>query len=625
MHWDPTLLRGLKTGIDWAAPAALDKVDPYLVWFDLSDFAGAQPEQGQGLKFLVEWSDGSEPGTNCMTPTLAPDQVAALLDLTAAGVISRFELATPVAVGAGPNAGREVDAPPSAAEPPRAPSAQPAIVAFIDYGCAFAHRKFRLHPDRPGEVATRVLALWDQEGQRRARPLPPGQPALAWQCPADFGYGLETLRDGPADGGALRLNDYIAQFRRADGSVDEERCYALSGHHAATRPSTHGTHLMDIATGWPDPLADPLGPPSPGPHAADIVFVQLPRWVRGRQVGGLLRAHVLDALHYVLSLARPDSRVLVNLSYGAYAGPHDGSSMLEEAIDRLIERHPGGLQVVVAAGNAFDRSLHARAAIEPGRQACFDWHNLPDDPSDSFVEIWLPADAAQIEVRVLPPHCNGPSPWLAAGAAAALHRSDGGLVASLVHARHSCQGRTRRMVLLAVAPTQAGMGRPRAPYGHWKIEVHNRGSTAIEVDAWCERDDLGYGAEPWPRQGHFTGNGTSAVEGTRTLSSLAHGRRTVVVGATVGRGPVAAYSSTGPAVGGLGRVPDVLAPAEESAVLPGLAAAATVGTGSVRLNGTSVAAAGVTRYLLDGGRLLPGPVRGRPGDHPDDGRVPRLP
>ncbi|HRH88941.1 MAG TPA: hypothetical protein PLO41_19000, partial [Rubrivivax sp.] len=434
MKWGQDL-PGVTTGIDWAGHGALQRVDPYLVWFDLSGFAGAQPEVGQGLKFLVEWPDGGE---RCMTPTLAPDQVAGLLDLTAAGVICRFELATPVALGAGLAAAASLAAgtPPAAVHGARAPSTQPAIVAFIDYGCAFAHRKFRRYPDQPGNTATRVLALWDQEGQRRARPPQPGQPRLAWHCPADFGYGLETLREGPA-GDALRLDDYIAHFRRADGSVDEERCYALSGHHAATRPSTHGTHLMDIATGYPDPS----GRPAPRPHAADIVFVQLPRWVRGRQVGGLLRAHVLDALHYVLSLARPDSRVLVNLSYGTYAGPHDGSSILEQAIDRLVERHAGRLQVVVAAGNAYDKALHARAVVEPGRHACFDWHNLPDDPSDSFVEIWLPADATATDVRVVPPHRGDPGPWVEAGAAAALRRGDGGLVAALVHAGHSGQGR----------------------------------------------------------------------------------------------------------------------------------------------------------------------------------------
>ena len=633
MHWDQAQLRGPKTGIDWAAPGSLHQVDPYLVWFDLSAFAGAQIESGNGLKFLIERDGGEQAGVVYETPTLPLDQVAALLAQTRSGEVRRFELATLVALeAAGPNAAPAPDAPIGGAQPARPRSTQPMIVAFIDYGCAFAHRKFRMHPDRPGDVATRVLALWDQEGQPHAHAAAPGQPTLAWRRPADFGYGLETLRDGPSAGGALCVNEYIARFRQADGSIDEERCYAQSGYHAATRPSTHGTHLMDIATGCPDPQADPQAPPALVPHAADIVFVQLPRWVRGRQVGGLLRAHVLDALHYVLSLAGEHTRVIVNLSYGTYAGPHDGSSILEQAIDRLIERHAGRLQVVVAAGNAYDKSLHAQATIEPRQWASFAWHNLPDDPSDSFVELWLPADATQIEVRVVPPHFDGACPCLPAGSAACLRRDDGSPIAALVHAGHDTRTPRRRMVLLAVAPTQAGTARRPAPYGTWKIELHNQGKDKIEVNAWCERDDLGYGGEPWPRQGYFSRTATSEVLPTDTLSSLAHGRGTIVVGATVGGGPVTSYSSTGPAAKakaepvGSDRVPNVLAPAEESAALPGLAAAAVIGRGTVRLNGTSVAAACVTRYLLDGGELQRGPPRGLPaGPHPDDGRVPRLP
>ena len=110
------------------------------------------------------------------------------------------------------------------------------------------------------------------------------------------------------------------------------------------------------------------------------------------------------------------------------------------------------------------------------------------------------------------------------------------------------------------------------------------------------------------------------------VAGLAHGKKTIVVGASVGHGSVAPYSSTGPRQG-KGRLPNVLAPAEESAALPGLAAAATLGSGTVRLNGTSVAAAVVTRFLLDGGQL-PQRTRSPPAGaqaHPDEGRVPRLP
>ena len=397
--------------------------------------------------------------------------------------------------------------------------------------------------------------------------------------------GLETLRDAAPGDPSLRplvglhLNDYIAQFRRADGSIDEERCYAQSGYHAATRPSTHGTHMMDVATGYPSPLVQLPGENAKKdkPHAADIVFVQLPRWIRGRQVGGMLRTHVLDAMRYILSLAARETRVVVNLSYGTYCGPHDGSSMLEKAIDQLIknrEREMGGkLDVVVAAGNAYDQALHASATIQPDTSATFSWHNLPDDPSDSFVELWLPAPPTSLAVRVLPPGMPAADAiWLRPGQAAALWR-DGHLVASLVYAKMTCQGRRRRMALLAVAPTVAGTARRSAPYGAWQIEVRNPTAAQADVQVWCERDDLGYGGEPWPRQGYFSNHTSTTVKAGNTLSSLAHGQVTTVAGAFVLNGPVADYSSTGPTLAPAAerQRPNVLAPAEESTAAAGAA------------------------------------------------------
>jgi hypothetical protein len=524
------------------------------------------------------------------------------------------------------------------------------LLAFVDHGCAFAHRQFQCA--RHGRPGTRVLALWDQADDAAAAALRGGRLPLAWQRPAGFGYGRETLRDGGPVGDALRLDEYIDQYRRAAGRIDEERCYAECGNGAALRPATHGTHMMDIATGHPSPLA--RLPHEPGaaaaPHEADIVFVQLPRAGRGRQLGGMLRAQVFDAMRYVLGLAGAQTRVVVNLSYGTYGGPHDGSSILEEAIDRLVAERakPGRLDVVVAAGNAYDKKLHARARIEAGQTACFVWHNLPDDPTDSFVELWLPTDAAEVEVRVIPPGARAASGWLRPGQVTALRGDGDEVFATLVHARRTCQGRARRMVLLAVAPTRSDSGRRAAPYGTWQIELHS--DQTVTVRAWCERDDPGFGSEAWPRQGEFSqprlapgdARVLAEIRSDDTLSSLANGQRSTIVGAVVCGGTVAAYSSTGPLDDGTPdapgrgqlprRRPTVLAPAEENAALPGLAAAATLGSETVRLNGTSVAAAYVTRLLLEGRynsarRIGPEPPANpvRPSTHPDEAGVPRLP
>ena len=66
------------------------------------------------------------------------------------------------------------------------------------------------------------------------------------------------------------------------------------------------------------------------------------------------------------ALGRAALPVVVNMSFGHIAGPHDGSSMLERAIHELIaaRRRVGGrLEVVVAAGNSLLLRPRCHASI----------------------------------------------------------------------------------------------------------------------------------------------------------------------------------------------------------------------------------------------------------------------
>ena len=129
-------------------------------------------------------------------------------------------------------------------------------------------------------------------------------------------YGAEWWRRVPPElprpDGELGIDDYMQQFVRR-GAIDEEACYAASGYLSAQAPVTHGTHVMDAATGRPDPQCTP-GAPDTAPDEADIVFVQLPRFVDGRQVSDLLRTFVLDAVHYIFRNAEAKTPVTINLS-----------------------------------------------------------------------------------------------------------------------------------------------------------------------------------------------------------------------------------------------------------------------------------------------------------------------
>ena len=66
-----------------------------------------------------------------------------------------------------------------------------------------------------------------------------------------------------------------------------------------------------------------------------------------------------------MSFAKPGvtESVIVNLSYGPTTGPHDGTALLEEALNALITQFDGTqgkpkLEIVLAAGNAYFSEGH---------------------------------------------------------------------------------------------------------------------------------------------------------------------------------------------------------------------------------------------------------------------------
>jgi hypothetical protein len=514
------------------------------------------------------------------------------------------------------------------------------VVGIIDYGCAFAHRQFRAwSPSGPVEPwSTRIAALWDQGAnplalKNRARQT--SHPfRLHWRTQRNFGYGAEVVRDDivkQRDFSALGLDSFIRQFER-DGVVDEAACYAHSGYAPLqTASATHGTFVMDLAAGWPDPLLGLGGSPGDVPEH-DIVFVQLPRFFNGVQVSGLLRTYVLDAVRYIFMSAGQEADVTINLSYGAHAGPHDGSSLLEQALDEAIAQRrqlpsEPATHIVIASGNGHEERSHARQVIAGRAVTSLGLDSIPDNPTDQFVEVWLDAeDVTSLEgckVRLVPPGAKPRDiPLVGIGAEWSLGDSPGEQ-AMVIAARRASQSPSGRMVLLAFAPTTVVRGRRPSPYGRWTLEVHNSGRAPVRLNAWCERDEPVFGSASGPRQIRFSvedacvaGMPSSQGRTPQSLNSMGHGRNTIIVGGLVGgsrrlpgyvgRGPgrgettsryPAAPASPGkpPDCGKPG--PEWLALAEESDALAGLAAAGVYGYERVRLNGTSAAAARATRHI----------------------------
>ncbi|NML46301.1 hypothetical protein HHL11_21305 [Ramlibacter sp. G-1-2-2] len=478
--------------------------------------------------------------------------------------------------------------------PVRAP-----CIAIIDDGCPFAHGNLRYWDNVHGQWKSRVRFLWDQSGEASG---------TAWRVPQPMGYGVELAQDD--------VDGYLTPRTSSNGELDEDGCYADAGYGAVQARWTHGSVVTDLAAGAPNPVATPgTAAAADLASAAPIIFVQLPRSAVDDPTGGGLHRYVIDALRYIDArtsdaTVNPETKcpVVINLSYGTFAGPHDGTSPVEVAIDDFLEQRPD-CAVMVAAGNAYDAEIHAQVRIRSEGSKALRWSVAPDDKTHSFMEVWLPptdefGQPTALAVRLIPPAGLGPvSPLVTIGTSwfgFPAPGTAGPAICGIVYPTSTPQGKYGTMALLCVAGTQ-GSGN-LAPAGIWTVEICNQGSGTVEIDAWIERDDPSFQGRG--KQSRFDDPDLDYVTPKNTLGSYSHAVHAVVVGGYLDaqslNRPPAEYSSSGPGRLGHGRSgPDVATVSEESLTEHGLRAAGTRTGDTVRLKGTSVANPVAARRLFN--------------------------
>jgi len=489
--------------------------------------------------------------------------------------------------------------------PGKALSATPrtVVMAVIDDGIAFAHERFRKIV--AGNPETRVEYWWLQDG-------PYAGPT------STVPNGCELLKSD--------IDKLIADCTTA-GAIDEDLLYRKAnlldfrqyGHKSAAWHASHGTAVMDLACGY---ASDP-----PVDHRP-IIAVQLPVRVTADTSGASLYPWVVAAIAYILDRAAvlsggpsaPQLPVVVNLSYGRFEGPHDGTSDLELALEQFIQQSAARgvhLRVVLPAGNSYLLRTHAQVEFhERDQSKLLRWRVLPDGPTPSFSEIWLPSrhpasPANRIELTITSPtgqsqtisETSGPVTWNAAGA------TYGQAVYSIALPSN------RGMFRISLAPT-AYTDNPNAqlaPAGLWQIELKNVGTAMIDetVNAWIQRDDTLYGFPLRGRQSFFDDphyrrfdhagrdneidNAASPVKRASTINSMATGGSPIVAGGYRLREMTAATYSSAGARHAPPRHPDALAVSDDSCVLGGVLAAGTYSGSIVAMDGTSVAAPQVAR------------------------------
>jgi hypothetical protein len=484
----------------------------------------------------------------------------------------------------------------------RPPVAKPELLtgamAVIDFGCPFLNRRFAYEDGQ-----TRVARLWDQGGGE----LKPGDtraPCWPWTRPWIMGYGREI--------GAALLEAMSVRVLSEKPPIDEAEAYRgidyLIDYDDPRRRvwfTTHGAHVLDVAAGADDPLGGPSGAAGDAP----IVFVQLPSMTAADSSGSSLGAHLLDGVRYVLHQCTEDAPIVINISYGSYAGPHNGSSLVESAFQELLELRPNDFAIVLAAGNARQRRSHVKRTVQVDRSAVLRCRIGAGDTTDTFIEAWYerPPAGWTLSARVRGPARVWSEPLGQDTEAVRQDPTPDDVVAMLRNDAAPPTATDLGLVLLALAPTAppADVPSPVAEPGLWEVELSlmRDGSAArpasapkVEVNAWIERDDPGQNAGASPHE--FVDQDFKDDE--NTLSSLATGPHTLAVGGFRRDDSRACeYSSVGARGVGKARQPAILAVCEEDEISEGILASA-VRSGEVwRMNGTSVAAPALARRVFE--------------------------
>ena len=642
------------TGRDWTARADDSaRVDPYLVWADATAFEDLGGPPTGWVRVIIELaehaSDGSELTAQLFaqkletahdefngwihvpslyrfpTPNLKRTRFLTAfvtrrffdeIDKSLKGVVKRFEIGLPVVPddarssasgdgGALTRGGTPEFGPVTQAQDTQGTDNKSCEVfmGVIDDGLAFAHERFRTSDDPP---STRIEYFWNQDDRHHVTP--------------GLCYGQE-----------LHKADIDGLMRQCvhGGLVDEDAVYELAGYVDVRKRWAHGTEVMDLACG--EPLhgyrrgrASEEGRPAEPVRHPRIICVQFKTPGRTiRDTSGLWFAvYALDALRYVLRRAHDAANgrsysVVINLSYGYIAGPHDGSSIIERAIDELIKASHDQLSVVVPAGNSNLARCHAQFLLASEGSRRIHWRVLPDCATPSFLEIWLPpdADATKLTVQIRTPWDDESPPVSVNDVYTWQPGRD--VLCAVVYLDRVATG-DRHMILIALAPTIThDPQRDPAPAAAWEIWLSNDSDAPLEVHAWVQRNETAYGYPLRGRQSRFEDprydrfdpcgremdyddeHGTSWVRRDGTLSSVATGDSTVVIGAyRLSDGKAASYSATGPTVDGKRRGgPDATAIGDDSVACLGVLGASTRSGAALALSGTSAAAPQIARLL----------------------------
>jgi Subtilase family len=493
------------------------------------------------------------------------------------------------------------------------------VLGIIDHGIAFANRDFA-NLSAAGWT-TRIESFWHQQ-YGYPRYVKPG--AITLHPPTEFGYGWEI--DSSYINGVMNFDVDDADIY---SSWNDQTQAGWLPYEAARRQRSHGTHVLSLLAGKRtsslhagklQTIADPAS-------KMPIIAVQLPALPYKDTSGQTLTVHLLNAVEFIVQRAG-NRKVVINISDGAYAGPHDGTSLLETALDKIVSSSHGQVHIVTAAGNQFNERIHWQDQIEKLKSAELYWQVLPDDKTDSHLEIWFDQSVTEDLLRQISVEIESPSGYVKSmpiqcGQFAWLNINDKILPSA---AAFFCSQPTnslgKAVFHLALAPTRAenDSQQGNVPHGIWKIRLHSTNDQSISFHAYIERDNPAMGDKGPRRQSYFVhpsyprdgANGcqsariesdlgnVSPIKRLGTLNNIATAAQVKAVGGYIGKSRyVASYSAAGPGRGGSNPNVDFIAPSEESNSSHGIIGCGVRSGTYFKMGGTSVASPQIARAIAN--------------------------
>lgn len=504
------------------------------------------------------------------------------------------------------------------------PSAE-VVLGLLGDAIPFAHAALR-----DVQQASRVVALWDQG--REHNPV-----HTRWAKPTGFSYGAELRKDEIDKLIVQHAGDEDAIYASLESGRGVSPLRTRVSHGGMILPLMAGAQHMPVAPKWSSPDEEHLvlqRGTADAAAAAPIIGVTFPASHASDRSGRWMAVNALDGLRYILNRAEQyktkDNKpapIVINLSYGALAGAHDGTSMLESAIEELVSAYKGRLAVVLAAGNSHgarreadgervdNKSLpislpceqHSRFKLGSGETNTLTLFVPPDKQEETYLEIWMRRTAEvgglRLEEKELPSiEVTAPNGETLSKNGQLLR--DGSAkkrpIAGLYLRAMAPQSTKRSMALVVIAPTQVHLTLPSAVAGRWTVKITNQANTEMQVDAYVERDDTSVGARR-DQAARLVAHHGSSLSDEDTLSDVATGASVFRVGALqdLGGGRWRSRESRYSAEGNNQLGPELSALADQGLAMPGVRVSGSQSGMVVRANGTSLAAPQAARWIAN--------------------------